>query len=38
MALVQPRERQGEPLISSDPRAPQLRVHLELGRPARLAG
>ena len=38
LALVQPRERGGEPLASSDPRAPQLRVHLELGSPARLAG
>jgi uncharacterized protein (DUF58 family) len=38
LALVQPRERRSEPLTSGDPRAPQLRVHLELGSAARLAG
>jgi uncharacterized protein (DUF58 family) len=38
LALVQPRPRGVEPLTSGDPRAPQLRVHLELGLPARLAG
>ena len=38
LALVQPRERSGEPLASSEPRAPQLRVHLEPASPARLAG
>ena len=29
LALVQPRPRGSEPLASSDPRAPQLRVHLD---------
>ena len=38
LALVQPRAQAGEPLASGDPRAPQLRVHLELGSPVRLAG
>lgn len=38
LALVQPQEHSGEPLASSDPRAPQLRVHLEPASPARLAG
>lgn len=38
LALVEPRPRGGEPLTSGDPRAPQLRVHLELGSPERLAG
>ena len=38
LALVQPQEHCGEPLASSDPRAPQLRVHLEPASPARLAG
>jgi len=37
LALIQPRQRGGEPLVSGDPRAPQLRVHLELGSAARLA-
>jgi len=38
LALVQARPRSGEPLQSSDPRAPQLRVHLDTESPARLAG
>lgn len=38
LALIQPRAREGEPLVSSDSRAPLLRVHLELGSAARLAG
>lgn len=38
LALVQPRQRAYEPLLPSDPRAPQLRVHLDLDAPARLAG
>ncbi len=38
LSLVQPRRAAAEPLISSDPRAPQLRLHLEPGSPARLAG
>jgi uncharacterized protein (DUF58 family) len=38
MAVIQPRQRTGEPLASSDPRAPQLRVHLDSDAPARLAG
>jgi uncharacterized protein (DUF58 family) len=38
LALVQARPRDAEPLLSADPRAPQLRVHLELDPPARLAG
>jgi uncharacterized protein (DUF58 family) len=38
LAVVQPRPRGGEPLTSGDPRAPQLRVHLDAGAPARLAG
>ncbi|HBL28592.1 MAG TPA: hypothetical protein DD490_17290 [Acidobacteria bacterium] len=29
LALVQPEPRRADPLLSSDPRAPQLRVHLE---------
>ena len=37
LALVQPQPRGGEPLLSGDPRAPQLRVHME-DSPARLAG
>ncbi len=38
LALVQPQARVGEPLISSDPRAPQLRVQLDPGPSERLAG
>lgn len=38
LALVQPRPRGGEPLTSGDPRAPQLRVHMDADSPARLAG
>jgi len=30
LALVEPRPRQSGPLVSSDPRAPQLRVHLDV--------
>ena len=37
LALVQPQPRGGEPLASGDPRAPQLRVHMD-DSPARLAG
>jgi uncharacterized protein (DUF58 family) len=39
LALVAPRERRADPLSSSDPRAPQLRVHLEsdVSAPARVA-
>jgi uncharacterized protein (DUF58 family) len=29
LALVEPRPRRPEPLVSSDPRAPQMRVHME---------
>lgn len=38
LALIQPRARGGEPLASHDPRAPQLRVHMDSDAPARLAG
>jgi uncharacterized protein (DUF58 family) len=38
LALVQPQAHGGEPLASADPRAPQIRVHLDLDPPARLAG
>ncbi len=38
LALVQPLPREDEPLHSTDPRAPQLRVHLDSEAPARLAG
>ncbi|MFL6193897.1 MAG: DUF58 domain-containing protein [Thermoanaerobaculia bacterium] len=39
LALIGPRPRGGEPLASGDPRAPQLRVHLDQDLPtARLAG
>lgn len=38
LALVQPLPRGGEPLSSSDSRAPQIRVHLDTASPARLAG
>jgi uncharacterized protein (DUF58 family) len=38
LALVQALPRSGEPLQPSDPRAPQLRVHLDTESPARLAG
>jgi uncharacterized protein (DUF58 family) len=38
LALIQPRPRGGEPLTSGDPRAPQLRVHMDSDSPARLAG
>jgi uncharacterized protein (DUF58 family) len=36
LALIEPRPRQSGPLVSSDPRAPQLRVHMdvEADRPA----
>jgi len=38
LALIQPQPLNSEPLISGDPRAPQLRMHLESASPARLAG
>ncbi len=38
LALVQPLPREAEPLHSADPRAPQMRVHLDSETPARLAG
>jgi uncharacterized protein (DUF58 family) len=38
LALIQPQPRSSEPLTSGDPRAPQLRVHLESGPMARMAG
>jgi uncharacterized protein (DUF58 family) len=38
LALIPPRPRGGEPLVSGDARAPQLRVHLDVDSPARLAG
>jgi uncharacterized protein (DUF58 family) len=38
LALIQARPRSGEPLQPSDPRAPQLRVHLDIDSPARMAG
>ncbi|HEX9942869.1 MAG TPA: DUF58 domain-containing protein [Thermoanaerobaculia bacterium] len=38
LALIQPQPRRGEPLTSGDPRAPQLRVHMESETRARLAG
>ncbi|HEX4964063.1 MAG TPA: DUF58 domain-containing protein [Thermoanaerobaculia bacterium] len=37
LALIQPRPRTSEPLASSDPRAPQLRVHMEGEARERLA-
>jgi uncharacterized protein (DUF58 family) len=37
LALIQTRPRGGDPLTASDPRAPQLRVHMDV-EPARLAG
>lgn len=38
LALIQSRPRAAEPLAGSDPRAPQIRVHLDPDSPARLAG
>jgi uncharacterized protein (DUF58 family) len=38
LALIQPRPRTAEPLTSGDPRAPQLRMHMDLDPPERLAG
>jgi uncharacterized protein (DUF58 family) len=38
LALIQSRPRTAEPLVSGDPRAPQIRVHLDPEAPARLAG
>ncbi|MFL6237196.1 MAG: DUF58 domain-containing protein [Thermoanaerobaculia bacterium] len=38
LALIQSRPRTAEPLVSGDPRAPQVRVHLDPDAPARLAG
>jgi len=38
LALIEARPRSGEPLQPSDPRAPQLRVHLDTDSPARMAG
>jgi uncharacterized protein (DUF58 family) len=38
LAMIQPRAHSGEPLASGDARAPQLRVHLDVDSPARLAG
>ena len=38
LALIQPRPRGGEPLVSGDPRAPQLKVHMDGDSPARLVG
>lgn len=35
LALVQPRPLTAEPLLSSDPRAPQLRVHMDIDSPER---
>ena len=37
LALVQPRSRSLEPLLASDPRAPQLRMHMDAGPRERLA-
>ena len=37
LALVQPRPRSREPLLASDPRAPQLRVHMDAAPRERLA-
>ncbi len=38
LALIQSVPRAAEPLVSGDPRAPQVRVHLDADAPARLAG
>jgi len=38
LALIPSRPRTAEPLVSGDPRAPQVRVHLDPEAPARLAG
>lgn len=38
LALIQPRPRSAEPLASGDPRAPQLRMHMDLDPSERLAG
>jgi uncharacterized protein (DUF58 family) len=38
LALIQSRPRIAEPLVSGDPRAPQIRVHLDPEATARLAG
>ena len=38
LALIQPRPRTAEPLVSGDPRAPQLRIHMDLQPAERLAG
>jgi uncharacterized protein (DUF58 family) len=38
LALIQPLPRSSEPLTSGDPRAPQLRVHMDLEPTERLAG
>jgi uncharacterized protein (DUF58 family) len=38
LAVIQARPREAEPLVSGDPRAPQVRVHLDFEAPARLAG
>jgi len=37
LALVSPQPRRAEPLASADPRAPQLRVHMELEAPQAVA-
>jgi uncharacterized protein (DUF58 family) len=38
LAVLQARPREAEPLVSGDPRAPQVRVHLDFETPERLAG
>jgi uncharacterized protein (DUF58 family) len=38
LALIQAQPRRSEPLTSGDPRAPQLRVHMETGPMERMAG
>jgi uncharacterized protein (DUF58 family) len=38
LALIQAQPRTAEPLVASDPRAPQIRVHLDPDAPARMAG
>jgi uncharacterized protein (DUF58 family) len=38
LAVIHPQAREEEPLVSADPRVPQVRVHLDLEPPARLVG
>ena len=38
LAVIQTQARENEPLVSGDPRVPQVRVHLDFEVPARLAG